>query len=836
MSTLHFITYMHAHTHIYSLTCLLAVASAYTRIYSQPPFPAVRISTLPIARVSTLEIPRFTHASALTQQLPILEGLPPTSHPRNNRQSSVTAHPLSIPLPSSLPSSFILSSDSSDNEYLPHIPPKIMSTLAIVEPMSGKAPVLTAGDLTPAVAMDFENAAQDFFVAKSVPADKQVSLILPGIKDIRIRDWITADRARISSLPFTDFIKELHLNYLQNDWEDQIRNEILTSTLAGSRKSFWNWSQQLLSLNCLLRNTPSALDDTALRNHLDAHLDNELKEKVKHSNARNDKVFKTWVAAVRALDEARTTENKRHLDLIEGALQCQATDANALCGPSRHGNANAMSSSSTTNTNPNRLAPLTEGERSLLNEHDGCTKCRRFYIGHRSHDCTLGFPAPKGYKTLTIADALAAKKSKATSAKPAKPVSATIVAVDSSDEEISAAAAVLPDLSGAYASDSEEDADVSRRDVSAPLHAKHLFWNCQIHGLIDDFPVKIKALIDNGAHLVLIRPELVAELGLKKYRLREPEIVDVALKNDDTKIRCELLDYVKLSFTSLDCQWTSRKVKAIIAPGLCASVILGLPFLQHNSVVIDHGNCTCIVKNSNYDLLNPPPCNPPPPRKPRLHKQIKTTKADKKLTMAELLLTCLERKKAGKDIPEQITPFNVAGAIRERIEILATEEALKKREIHIKRRFKQIFEPIPHIDELPTDIVAEIHLKNAEKIIKTCSYPSPRKYKDAWQILIQQHLDAGRICPSSSPCASPAFIVPKANPNVLLQWVNDYRQLNENTVTDCHPLPRIDDILSDCAKGKIWATIDMTNSFFQTRMHPEHIPLTAVTTHLSLYE
>ena len=93
-----------------------------------------------------------------------------------------------------------------------------------------------------------------------------------------------------------------------------------------------------------------------------------------------------------------------------------------------------------------------------------------------------------------------------------------------------------------------------------------------------------------------------------------------------------------------------------------------------------------------------------------------------------------------------------------------------------------------------------------------------------WQILIQQHLDAGRIRPSSSPCASPAFIVPKANPNVLPRWVNDYRQLNENTVTDSHPLPRIDDILSDCAKGKI------------TRMNPEHVHLTAVNTPLRLYE
>jgi len=115
------------------------------------------------------------------------------------------------------------------------------------------------------------------------------------------------------------------------------------------------------------------------------------------------------------------------------------------------------------------------------------------------------------------------------------------------------------------------------------------------------------------------------------------------------------------------------------------------------------------------------------------------------------------------------------------------------------------------------------------------TYPSPQKYKEAWQTLIQ-HLDAGRIHPSSSPCASPAFIVPKANPNVLPHWVNDYHQLNENTVTDSHPLACIDDILNDCMKGKIWATIDMTNSFFQTWMHPDHIPLTVVTTPLGCYE
>jgi hypothetical protein len=158
-----------------------------------------------------------------------------------------------------------------------------------------------------------------------------------------------------------------------------------------------------------------------------------------------------------------------------------------------------------------------------------------------------------------------------------------------------------------------------------------------------------------------------------------------------------------------------------------------------------HVNCTCIDKKSNYDLLNPLPCSPPPPPKPWLHEKIKNTKADKKLALAELLLICHDCLKSGKHVPEPVTPFNVAGTIHQHINTLANEESLHKHEQQIKSDFKQIFEQIPHIDEFPMNIVAEIYLKNVEKTIRTLSYPSPRKYKDVWQILIQQHLDAGCI-------------------------------------------------------------------------------------------
>jgi hypothetical protein len=401
-----------------------------------------------------------------------------------------------------------------------------MSALATVEPTSAKAPVLTEGDISPAVMMDFENAALDFFVSKSVLLEKQVTMIIPGIKDLRIRDWISAECARLVELPFADFMTEMRANYLHQDWEDQIRNQILTSTLTSSQTSFWNWLQKLLKLNCLLCGTALVFDDAALRNHLEAHLDEELRAQLKHSEAHKDKVLKTWIASVRLIDEARAVDTKRHRKLIEETLDRQAkhqnTKTDTLRGPSRCGNtsqSNITTGGSSSTASFVKLPPLTDSKRTLLNEHEGCTKCRRFYAGHCSQSCPNGFLLGKGYKTVTLMDALAAKKAKAVAKSVAKPVAATSAAVETvdSDDEVSATAAILPNSPGVYTSDSDEDWDVSHRDVSRPpLRSRHLIWNCQIHSPTNDFPLKMRALIDNGAHLVLIRPDLVDRLGLKK--------------------------------------------------------------------------------------------------------------------------------------------------------------------------------------------------------------------------------------------------------------------------------------------------------------------------------
>ena len=178
-----------------------------------------------------------------------------------------------------------------------------------------------------------------------------------------------------------------------------------------------------------------------------------------------------------------------------------------------------------------------------------------------------------------------------------------------------------------------------------------------------------------------------------------------------------------------------------------------------------------------------------------------------------------------------------ARMLTNRLEILAVWDELTHFDQELWDEFKDCFPAdILHVTRLPDDVHHRFRLRDLEKVIKCRSYTCPKKYKDAWRQLLDQHLVAGRIRESSSEYCSPSFLIPKADPTVLPRWVNDYRALNENTVPDHYPLLRVEMILSDCAKGLIWAKIDMTNSFFQTRVHPDDVKFTAVMTPFGLYE
>ena len=707
---------------------------------------------------------------------------------------------------------------------------------AFVEhPVTKHCPILTTGDVSPKALVDLVDAHNEYFIAKDIDDADKVKKILGGFKDVHIRDWIASDRERLLTLQYSEFMEELRVNYLPADWEDNVRTEILGMKMEKNVK-FWDWCQEVRALNIVLRGTESHLNDTALRNQLEAALEPSLRLYCSHLKLGKVTVLKDWITAVKEADEKLKDDHKRSREIFREEAERRAAKRPALSNHSRAGNTEARASSSgnTDSGQVKRCPKLEPDERRLLIQHNGCFKCRRFDQSHGANNCPHGFPDGRSYRKVTATCDCMGNAPK----KNAKPSTSgkgkAVAAVTNEDmEEVSedddeCIAAVMPSAVLGNGSFSESD-------VSPPLRSKHFVAKFNIFAGHLDFPLTFSSLVDNGAHVVLIRPDVVDQLRLQRHPLKTPEIVSVAIE-DGKKKKMKLYHYVKFAVTSVDNVWTSKVIHAIVAPGLCMPVILGLPFLIHNNIVTDHAQRSCIDKMTGYNILNPAPVKPPPPPRKRLKEQIKDAKATKKLVLAELEEVCRKRIADKKLTFEEVKDVDVIAAIRDTIESIALTEQLKAHGDKIKKDFKPIFEPIPHVDDLSRDYLARIKLKEAERTIINRTYSCPRKYKEAFQVLIQQHLDAGRIRLSSSAYASPCFIIPKSDPTVLPRWVNDYRLLNEVTVPDNHPLPRQDDILNDCAKGKIWSSVDMTNSFFQTLMHPDDVHLTAVSTPFGLYE
>ena len=100
--------------------------------------------------------------------------------------------------------------------------------------------------------------------------------------------------------------------------------------------------------------------------------------------------------------------------------------------------------------------------------------------------------------------------------------------------------------------------------------------------------------------------------------------------------------------------------------------------------------------------------------------------------------------------------------------------------------------------------------------------------RDIEQQQVKEMLRDEVIRPSSSPWASPVVMVKKKDGS--MRFCVDFRKMNDATIKDAHPLPRIDDTLESLHGAQYFSTLDLKSGYWQVHIKEEDKEKTAFRT------
>ncbi|KAJ8014421.1 hypothetical protein DPEC_G00040040 [Dallia pectoralis] len=89
-------------------------------------------------------------------------------------------------------------------------------------------------------------------------------------------------------------------------------------------------------------------------------------------------------------------------------------------------------------------------------------------------------------------------------------------------------------------------------------------------------------------------------------------------------------------------------------------------------------------------------------------------------------------------------------------------------------------------------------------------------------------------CIDASPWVSPIVVTQRKDGGKLRMCV-DLREPNKAIVSDCHPLPHMDELLSELRGATVFSTIDLAFAYHQMLLHPDSRDITAFITHEGLF-
>jgi hypothetical protein len=161
-------------------------------------------------------------------------------------------------------------------------------------------------------------------------------------------------------------------------------------------------------------------------------------------------------------------------------------------------------------------------------------------------------------------------------------------------------------------------------------------------------------------------------------------------------------------------------------------------------------------------------------------------------------------------------------------------DASQGSEVPVVNEFPDVF--LEELLGMPPDQDIEfvIELKPGTTLIYKTPYRMATPELTELKEHIKEFLEKGFIHPISSPWGAPVIFVSKKDGTQML--CVDYRALNEVTIKNKYPLPRIDDLFDQLHGACVFSKINLRSGYHQLKFLECDIPTTAFVSRYGLYE
>ena len=313
----------------------------------------------------------------------------------------------------------------------------------------------------------------------------------------------------------------------------------------------------------------------------------------------------------------------------------------------------------------------------------------------------------------------------------------------------------------------------------------------------------VTVLLDGGAQGNFIDAKIVQKLGLRRQRL--PRAVSVRHSNR----------------TAIDIQYCVPEVQlyfqnnvvtacCIEVPELNYDVLLGQAWHKAANPKIDWAAHTVYVQNKMLESISAlNECN--------------------LVTMKK----CDIDAHANESCVDSTGHESCVDSMTKEIVVIDFDSA--PRYINVLQEFADVFaNDLPNRTALGSTVEHEIELEPGKAPpVRGLYRMSPSELQEL-KTLLNDLLDKDFIAQSASPFAAPVLFVSKKDGSRRL--CTDFRALNEITVKNRYPLPRIEDLQDCLQRAKVFSKIDLTSGYWQIPIRREDQRKTAFRTRYGHYE